>query len=172
MGGGSAIGAFQKSARYDNDRSPHFNAGQTQPVLNIHQRQNYVASQFFADTALAEEAQCSSEQHTSRITKRDQILTLPSRSEEAIVRYSMEPTGWQQQGIRGILAASVKKKLGLKLTSSKSVGELRRARIRSRGSDSRALHRFDPCHAMKHSLVCGVEPTPHEWKEASNDFYY
>jgi predicted HTH transcriptional regulator len=81
-----------------------------------------------ADTALTE-AERARELHTTHITKHDRILTLLSRSEGATVRELMDATGWQQHSIRGFLAATVKKKLGFKLTSSKSDGELRRYRI-------------------------------------------
>jgi hypothetical protein len=41
----------------------------------------------------------------------------------------MEISGWQQHSVRGFLAGTIKKKLGLALTSSKAAGELRRYRI-------------------------------------------
>ena len=41
----------------------------------------------------------------------------------------MEATGWQQHSVRGFLAGTVKKKLGLTLSSSKTTGEPRRYRI-------------------------------------------
>ncbi len=73
-------------------------------------------------------------QHTSsgRVTKHDRILTLLSRSEGATVCELMEATGWQQHSIRGFLAGTVKKKLGLKLTSSRSDGVLRCYRIQTK----------------------------------------
>ena len=44
----------------------------------------------------------------------------------------MEATGWQQHSVRGFLAGTVKKKLGFTLTSSKTVGDLRRYRIETK----------------------------------------
>ena len=44
----------------------------------------------------------------------------------------MEATDWQMHSVRGFLAGTVKKKLGLALTSSKLKGEVRRYRIEAR----------------------------------------
>jgi hypothetical protein len=44
----------------------------------------------------------------------------------------MQATNWQQHSVRGFLAGTVKKRLGLPLTSSKSDGETRRYRIAAR----------------------------------------
>lgn len=65
----------------------------------------------------------------SRTTKHDRILSLLSQQDGATIPDLMEATGWQQHSIRGFLAATVKKKLGLDLTSTKVDGELRRYRI-------------------------------------------
>lgn len=64
-----------------------------------------------------------------RTTKHDRILSLLSQRAGATIQDLMEATGWQQHSIRGFLAATVKKKLGLKLASTKAVGQLRRYRI-------------------------------------------
>lgn len=64
-----------------------------------------------------------------RDTKHDCILSLLSQREGATIPDLMEATGWQQHSLRGFLAATVKKKLGLNLTSTKADGELRRYRI-------------------------------------------
>jgi hypothetical protein len=47
----------------------------------------------------------------------------------ATIPEMVQATDWQQHSVRGFLAETVKKKLGLNLTSSKSDGELRRYRI-------------------------------------------
>ncbi|WP_414464663.1 DUF3489 domain-containing protein [Hyphomicrobium sp. B1] len=44
----------------------------------------------------------------------------------------MQATDWQQHSVRGFLAGTVKRKLGLDLTSSKTDGEVRRYRIVTR----------------------------------------
>jgi len=71
----------------------------------------------------------SDDVHAARVTKHDRILTLLSRREGATVLEMMETTGWQQHSVRGFLAGTVKKKLGLTLVSSKTSGDLRRYRI-------------------------------------------
>jgi len=69
---------------------------------------------------------------TVSTTKHDRILTLLSRREGATIPELMEATRWQQHSVRGFLAGTVKKKLGLTLNSSKTTGELRRYRIESK----------------------------------------
>lgn len=65
----------------------------------------------------------------ARDTKQDRILALLSQRNGATIPEMMHATDWQQHSVRGFLAGTVKKKLGLSLTSSKSDGELRRYRI-------------------------------------------
>ncbi len=68
----------------------------------------------------------------ARITKHAQLISLLSRPEGASIEEMMQATNWQQHSVRGFLAATVKKRLGLPLTSSKSDGETRRYRIVAR----------------------------------------
>ena len=65
----------------------------------------------------------------ARTTKHDRILTLLRRREGATIPEIMEASGWQQHSVRGFLAGTVKKKLGLTLSSSKAAGEPRRYQI-------------------------------------------
>lgn len=69
------------------------------------------------------------EQHATRISKHDRILALLSQPDGVSIPEIMEATSWQQHSVRGFLAGTIKKKLGLALTSSKTAGELRRYRI-------------------------------------------
>ena len=64
-----------------------------------------------------------------RITKHNRMLTLLRRRDGATITEMIEASGWQQHSVRGYLAGTIKKKLGLALTSSKAAGELRRYRI-------------------------------------------
>lgn len=65
-------------------------------------------------------------------TKHAQLLRLLSRPEGASIEELMRATNWQQHSVRGFLAGTVKKKMGLAVTSSKADGELRRYRIAAR----------------------------------------
>ena len=69
-----------------------------------------------------------------RVTKQEHVLTLLSRPDGASIDELMQATDWQQHSVRGFLAGTVKKKLGLTLTSSKTIGEVRRYRIEKRRS--------------------------------------
>jgi len=68
----------------------------------------------------------------SRVTKQAQILQLLNQPQGASIEDLMEATSWQQHSVRGFLAGTIKKKLGLALTSSKPEGEPRRYRIVTR----------------------------------------
>ena len=65
-------------------------------------------------------------------TKHAQILQLLSRPEGASIEDLMQVTKWRQHSVRGFLAGTVKKKMGLALTSSKADGESRRYKIAAR----------------------------------------
>ena len=72
------------------------------------------------------------ETKVGRVTKRERVLSLLSRSEGASIAEMMQATDWQQHSVRGFLAGTVKKKLGLLLTTSKAAGDVRRYRIETR----------------------------------------
>mgnify|MGYP001003661066 CR=1 FL=1 len=69
---------------------------------------------------------------SARATKQDQVLTLLKRSGGATIDKIMQATDWQQHSVRGFLSGTVKKKLGLTLTSSKDKDGVRRYRIETR----------------------------------------
>lgn len=71
------------------------------------------------------------EQHAVEgpITKHAQLLQLLNRQEGASIEDMMQATQWQQHSVRGFLAGTVKKKMGLALTSSKAEGDVRRYRV-------------------------------------------
>jgi len=67
-----------------------------------------------------------------RVTKHAQLLQLLNRPEGASIDDMMQATEWQQHSVRGFLAGTLKKKMGLSLTSSKVDGDVRRYRIATR----------------------------------------
>lgn len=71
-------------------------------------------------------------QDQARASKQEQVLTLLRRTDGASIEEIMQATDWQQHSVRGFLAGTVKKKLGLTLTSSKVEGDVRRYRIAAR----------------------------------------
>ncbi len=71
-------------------------------------------------------------QAQGRATKQELVLTLLHRSSGASIEEIMQATTWQQHSVRGFLAGTVKKKLGLELASSKANDEVRRYRIVAR----------------------------------------
>lgn len=53
-------------------------------------------------------------------SKQAQVIAMLKRPEGATIAQIMEATQWQSHSIRGLLAGSLKKKLGLVITSSKA----------------------------------------------------
>lgn len=66
------------------------------------------------------------------VTKHAQLLQLLNRPVGASIEDMMQATEWQQHSVRGFLAGTVKKRLGLALTSSRAEGNVRRYRIATR----------------------------------------
>jgi Protein of unknown function (DUF3489) len=56
-------------------------------------------------------------------TKCDQVLALLRRPGGASIAVMAKATGWQNHSVRGFLAGTVRKKLGLNLESKKQDGE-------------------------------------------------
>ncbi len=77
----------------------------------------------------ASKVESSDDLHAARVTKHDRILAMLNHRDGVSIPEIMEATSWQQHSVRGFLAGTIKKKLGLALTSSKAAGELRRYRI-------------------------------------------
>lgn len=67
-----------------------------------------------------------------RDTKHARLLNLLSAPQGASIEEMMLASGWQQHSVRGFLAGTVKKKMGLALTSTKAEGEVRRYSIAMR----------------------------------------
>jgi len=87
-----------------------------------------------AATTRSRKPEALSEQHLveGRVTKHAQLLQLLNRADGASIKDMMQATEWQQHSVRGFLAGTVKKKMGLALTSSKAEGDVRRYRIATR----------------------------------------
>lgn len=85
-------------------------------------------------TAIARKTVVLPGKHSSEepTTKLAQLLQLLNRPEGASIEDMMQATEWQQHSVRGFLAGTVKKKMGLALTSSKAEGDVRRYRIATR----------------------------------------
>jgi Protein of unknown function (DUF3489) len=102
-------------------RTPSANASKTAPSKKPSLKQ-----------VSAIQAAPDSQRHTARVTKHDRILELLNRPDGATFPELMQVTAWQQHSVRGFLAGTVKKKLGLNLTSSKAENGLRRYRIETK----------------------------------------
>ena len=64
-------------------------------------------------------------------SKQALVIGLLQRPEGATIAQIMEATGWQQHTVRGTLAGTLKKRLGLTITSAKDAGGQRVYRIES-----------------------------------------
>ena len=58
-------------------------------------------------------------------TKQAQVIAMLSRPSGATIADICEATGWQCHSVRGAMAGSLKKKLGLTITSTKDTGAVR-----------------------------------------------
>ncbi|MEQ1611524.1 MAG: DUF3489 domain-containing protein [Hyphomicrobiaceae bacterium] len=82
--------------------------------------------------SIGKPAKIEASRSEGRITKQERVLELLTRSSGASIEEIMKATAWQQHSVRGFLAGTVKKKLGLDLASSKAKDEVRRYRILAR----------------------------------------
>ena len=71
-------------------------------------------------------------------SKQALVIGLLQRPEGATIAQIMEATGWQQHTVRGTLAGTLKKRLGLTITSTKEAGGQRVYRIDSATSGTEA----------------------------------
>lgn len=62
-------------------------------------------------------------------TKQARMITLLQRPEGASIEDICQETGWQKHTVRGVFSNTLKKRLGLTLTSYKNEGQLRHYRI-------------------------------------------
>lgn len=66
---------------------------------------------------------------TRAVSKQALVIGLLQRPEGATIAQITEATGWQQHTVRGTLAGTLKKRLGLTITSTKETGGQRVYRI-------------------------------------------
>ncbi len=59
-------------------------------------------------------------------TKASKIISLLRRNNGATVMEMPKTAGWREHGVRGFISGTLKKKLGLKIESSRGDGKLRR----------------------------------------------
>lgn len=69
-----------------------------------------------------------------KLTKIQQCLQLLTTPEGATIDELQAATGWQAHSVRGFLAGTVKKKLGLILDSKKAEGGVRHYRVAQAGA--------------------------------------
>lgn len=65
-------------------------------------------------------------------SKKDTILALLRRKAGASIKDLIAATGWQAHSVRGFLSGTIKKKLGLKLSTEKLDSQDRRYFVRGR----------------------------------------
>jgi hypothetical protein len=73
----------------------------------------------------------------ARTTKQEQVLTMLTKSGGVTIDEMMGVTGWQQHSVRGFLAGTVRKKLGLDIASVKAEGSERRYSIKTKPNQGR-----------------------------------
>jgi hypothetical protein len=95
-----------------------------------------------ADVASAEASWQTSAKDKPARTRADSkqalVIGLLQRPEGATIAQIMDATGWQQHTVRGTLAGTLKKRLGLTITSAKEAGGQRVYRIESATSITEA----------------------------------
>lgn len=101
----------------------------TKPATSAKSEKPKATEKTSSKQASASKVESSDDLHAARVTKHDRILAMLNHRDGVSIPEIMEATSWQQHSVRGFLAGTIKKKLGLALTSSKAAGELRRYRI-------------------------------------------
>jgi hypothetical protein len=89
-----------------------------------------------ANDKVAANRQPRSDQATSKLSKQQLCLDLLSRRDGASLEELQAATGWQTHSVRGFLSGTVKKKLGLTLTSDRAGDGPRRYRVGSEAAAS------------------------------------
>ena len=73
-----------------------------------------------------------SSKQTAAKTKSEQIIGLLKRTNGGSIAELAKATGWQKHSVRGFMSGTLKKNLGLDITSARAEGKDRRYHIVSR----------------------------------------
>jgi hypothetical protein len=121
------IDSLFKRALITTDGTDWFVAAEGYAALGLPHRGPITLAALDACIAAGEAAQVSDlpKPRTRDNSKQAQVIAMLQRPEGATISQICEATGWQQHTVRGTLAGSLKKKLGLTITSEKSEGEAR-----------------------------------------------
>lgn len=114
------------------DKSTKFERSPVAPRVSVKSARSKRAQAVTTTNARNHEAAPCQQFGQAPTTKHAQLLQLLNRPEGASIEELMQATKWQPHSVRGFLAGTIKKKMGLALTSSKADGELRRYRIATR----------------------------------------
>ena len=90
-----------------------------------------------APTPASETTDAPANPKTPRVrenSKQAQMIEMLKRPDGATLNQLVEATGWQAHTVRGAMAGSLKKKLGLTITSDKESGQERTYRISTEGA--------------------------------------
>ncbi len=71
--------------------------------------------------------------HVREHSKQAQMIEMLKRPDGATLNQLVQATGWQSHTVRGAMAGSLKKKLGLTILSEKATGQERTYRIQEQG---------------------------------------
>jgi hypothetical protein len=113
--------------------------GARQKVLDSLLKQGLIRTDgtgfFVSDTCHQDLAIDKSAANTPREhSKQAEVIAMLKRPEGATLSQVCEATGWQQHTVRGMFSGTLKKRLGLAVTSSKTAGERKVYRIGEPGS--------------------------------------
>ena len=97
------------------------NAGSRRALANATRPKPKPAKAFAATTASTKRRSSSTGRES--VSKQDAVLVMLRRPKGATIADLMKTTNWQAHSVRGFLAGTVRKKLGLKLASDKLADE-------------------------------------------------
>lgn len=93
------------------------------PAKPITERAAKPASKPQAPAKADEPAKRSGKADAKPSSKQDELVTLLRRPTGATIAQLTKATGWQAHSVRGVISGTIKKKLGLNVTSERQDGE-------------------------------------------------